>query len=112
MAKPSSRTARIAIHAILDNGGPAYFVSPSSFGPALVALGATMRVVSSTGTRDIPAEQFFITPVKDDDREIALKPNELLTDILMPAAGHNTTYEIRQREAMDWPLVAAAVHLR
>jgi xanthine dehydrogenase YagS FAD-binding subunit len=27
-------------HAILGNGGPAYFVSPSSLGPALIALGA------------------------------------------------------------------------
>jgi xanthine dehydrogenase YagS FAD-binding subunit len=99
-------------HAILNNNGPAYFVSPSIFGPALVALGASMRVVSSTGTRDIHADQFFTTPLKDDDREITLKPNELLTHILVPAAGQNTTYEIRQREAMDWPLVAAAVHLR
>ena len=28
-------------HAILGNGGPAYFVSASSLGPALVALGSS-----------------------------------------------------------------------
>ena len=39
-------------HAILGNSGPAYFVSASSFGPALVALGASIRLVSSTGSRD------------------------------------------------------------
>src|SRR3989442_10425375 len=36
-------------HAILGNSGPAYFVSASSFGPALVALNAKVRLVSSSG---------------------------------------------------------------
>src|SRR5439155_2482035 len=39
-------------HAILGNSGPAYFVSPSSLGPALVALGAKIKLVSASGTRE------------------------------------------------------------
>src|SRR5207248_8203595 len=31
-------------HAILGNDGPAYFVSPSSIAPALIALGARLRI--------------------------------------------------------------------
>src|SRR5204863_3461996 len=33
-------------HAILGNSGPAYFVSASSLGPALIALGAKVKLVS------------------------------------------------------------------
>ena len=99
-------------HAIIANSGPAFFVSPSSFGPALIALGAKIRAVSSSGTRDIAAEDFFVSPKADDDREISLKPNEIVTEILIPAAGVNTTYEIRERQAVDWPLAAASVNLQ
>jgi len=100
-------------HAILGNSGPAYFVSASSFGPALVALDATMRVVSPSGTRDVPAAQFFVTPKDEASRETVLQPNEILTAIHIPAAAaHSATYEIRQREAIDWPLAAASVVLK
>src|SRR5216117_3147868 len=65
-------------HAILGNSGPAYFVSASSLGPALVALGAKVKLVSAKGSREVDAEKFFVTPMNDASREIALMPNELL----------------------------------
>jgi xanthine dehydrogenase YagS FAD-binding subunit len=100
-------------HAILGNSGPAYFVSASSLGPALVALDAKIKVVSPSGSREIEAAKFFVTPQSDTEREIALQPNELVTEILVPAAAtHNATYEVRQKEALDWPLAAAAVALK
>ncbi len=99
-------------HAIFGNSGPAYFVSASSLGPALVALGARVKLVSAKGPREVAVEKFFVTPQKDGVREIALMPNELLTEIIVPAAGgRNSTYEVRQKEALDWPLVAASVSL-
>ena len=98
-------------HAILG-GGPAYFVSASSLGPALVALGARVTLKSGTGSRTIPVEQFFVVPQNDKMREIALKPHEILTEIVIPTTrGRNATHEIRQREAVDWPLATASVHL-
>jgi xanthine dehydrogenase YagS FAD-binding subunit len=99
-------------HAIFG-GGPAYFVSASSLGPALIALGAKAKVVSASGEREIPLEQFFVAPASGEDREIALKPGEMLTEIIVPAATgvKNATYEIREREALDWPLVTASVAL-
>lgn len=99
-------------HAIFG-GGPAWFVSASSLGPALVALGAKVKVVSAKGAREIAAEKFFVSPADDAAREIALAPNEILTQILVPPArGRNATYEVRQKEALDWPLVTASVALR
>jgi len=100
-------------HAILGNSGPAYFVSASSLGPALVALDAKIKVVSPSGSREIEAAKFFVTPQDDSSREIALQPNELVTEILVPASPtHNATYEVRQKEALDWPLAAASVALK
>jgi xanthine dehydrogenase YagS FAD-binding subunit len=97
-------------HAILGNSGPAYFVSPSSLGPALVALGAKVRLLGPKGDRELPLETFFRTPKAEGEREHDLAADEIVTDILVPpAAGPNATYEVREKEALDWPLAAAAV---
>lgn len=99
-------------HAIFGNTGPAYFVSASSFGPPLVALGAKVKLVSPKGSRELSVEKFFVIPSGDGTRETALHPDEILTEILVPPAGHNATYEIRQKTALDWPLATASVALR
>ena len=99
-------------HAIFG-GGPAYFVSASSLGPALIALGAKVKLQSAKGAREVPLAKFFVTPRDENSREIALMPNEILTEIVIPAgASRNATYEVRQKEALDWPLAAASVVLR
>lgn len=99
-------------HAIFG-GGPAYFVSASSFGPALAALGATVKVAGPSGSRDVPVEKFFVIPQSATAREIALLPNEIVTEISIPSARgrKNATYEVRHREAIDWPLATASVAL-
>jgi len=99
-------------HAILGNSGPAYFVSPSSLGPALIALGAKVKLASASGVREVAADKFFVTPTTDTARETAIMPNEILTEVLVPvAATRNATYEVRQKEALDWPLAVASVVL-
>ena len=99
-------------HAIFG-GGPAYFVSASSLGPALIALGAKVRVASASGSRTVDVEKFFVSPKDENTREVDLKSNEILTEILIPSAAgvKNATYEVRQKEALDWPLVTASVAL-
>ena len=100
-------------HAIFG-GGPAYFVSASSLGPALVALGAKVTLQSPSGKRTVAVEKFFVNPQNDTSREVDLHPNEILTEVIVPPARgiKNTTYELRQREAMDWPLATASVALQ
>jgi xanthine dehydrogenase YagS FAD-binding subunit len=100
-------------HAIFGDG-PAKFVSASSFGPALIALGASVKLASSSGTRTVEVAKFFLSPTSETMREVDLKPNEILTEILVPAAGgaKNATYEVRQKEALDWPLATASVSLK
>jgi xanthine dehydrogenase YagS FAD-binding subunit len=100
-------------HAILGNSGPAYFVSPSSLGPALLALGAKVRLHGPERARELEIEKFFVTPASESENEHALKPHEILTEIVVPAADgiKMAAYEVRQKEALDWPLAAAAVAL-
>ena len=93
-------------------GGPAYFVSASSLGPALIALGARVKLVSAKGPREVAVASFFVAPADENSREIVLRPDEILTEIVVPNATVKTaTYEVRQKEALDWPLAAAAVAL-
>jgi xanthine dehydrogenase YagS FAD-binding subunit len=102
-------------HAIFGNAGPAYFVSPSSLGPALVALGASVHLTGAAGARAVSASSFFRTPTTATEREVELRPTEVLTHITIPLASRGmktATYEIRQREALDWPLAAASVALK
>ncbi|MBU6402698.1 MAG: FAD binding domain-containing protein, partial [Verrucomicrobia bacterium] len=101
-------------HAIFGNAGPALFVSASSLGPPLVALGATFTVAGpGARTRRLRAAEFFQTPATENDRETALKPNEILAAILVPIKGlRNATYEVRHRQGLDWPYVTASVAFR
>jgi len=98
-------------HAVFGNDGPALFVSPSSLGPVLLALGAEITATGPGGkARKIAIEDFFHTPRSDKERETTLRPNEILTEIHVPIRGlKNATYEVRHRHGLDWPYVTATV---
>jgi xanthine dehydrogenase YagS FAD-binding subunit len=100
-------------HAILGNDGPAYFVSPSTIAPMLIAYNARLRITGPEGNRELELEKFFRTPQSDNEREHDLKPNEIVTDVFLPAAKgvRAANYEVRQKEAFDWPLATASVVL-
>jgi xanthine dehydrogenase YagS FAD-binding subunit len=96
-------------HAIFPKGN-AKFVSASSLAPALIALGAKLEIASASGMREVDANQFFTAPQSDSEREIALKPNEILAAVHVPLTkAKNTTYEVRHKDALDWPLATASV---
>jgi len=104
--------------AILGNDGPAYFVSPSTIAPVLIALGAKIRLYSAkasgAGVRELSLEKFFVTPTKDGEREHDLKPDEMVIELIVPPPSKSlkaSSYEVRQRAAFDWPLAMASVAL-
>jgi len=102
-------------HAIFHTGGPAYFVSPSSLAPALIAYGAQVRITGPKGERTIPVEQLYTIPKGPQDRELTIQPNEVLTHVVLPPPEANTisaTYEVRFKQAHDWPMSLAAVVLK
>ena len=97
----------------LGQRGPAYFVSASSLGPALVALGAKVKLVRRRARARSPVEKFFVAPKTDGEREIALAAErDPDRDRRAGGRGRNATYEVRQKEALDWPLATASVALR
>jgi xanthine dehydrogenase YagS FAD-binding subunit len=99
-------------HAIFMTDGDALYVSPSSLAVALIALGAKATVQSGEGERTVAVEDLYQVPKTPKDRELTIKPDELLTKITVPEArGKNAAYEVRQKRAHDWPLVMAAVNL-
>lgn len=99
-------------HAIFGDG-PAHFVSPSSLAPALVAFGAVARVQGSGGVREVALGDLYRVPQREGEHELTLGPDEVLTAVVLPPArgARSATYEVRERESLDWPLAAAAVVL-
>ncbi len=100
-------------HAILGNDGPAYFVQPSTLAPILVALGAQVALFGPDGERRVELEKFYRVPQKEGEREYDLRPGEILTEVLLPPAARRkmASYEVRQRETLDWSLATASVVL-
>ncbi len=100
-------------HAILGNAGPAYFVHPSTLSPLLIALGARVRIAGPRGPREIELQGLYRTPQKAGESEHTLAPGELVTEILVPPLGGRLawSYEVRQRQSLDWSLATASVVL-
>jgi xanthine dehydrogenase YagS FAD-binding subunit len=101
-------------HAILGNSGVAKFVSPSTIAPVLIAYGGKIHVEGPKGKRELPLEKFYVAPKAEGEREHDLRPNEVVTEIVIPAASgwKVAHYEVRQKAAFDWPLAVAAVALK
>ncbi len=101
-------------HAILGNGGAAKFVSPSTIVPVLIAYGAKVHLEGPKGKRELALEKFYVAPKAEGEREHDLRPNEVVTEIIIPPAdGWKVAhYEVRQKAAFDWPLAVAAVALK
>ncbi len=102
-------------HAILGNSGPAKFVSSSRLAPGLIALGASLRVLGPTAgdVAIVPLDSFFQTPRHPSQRETILKPDQVVTHVILPpaAGSYSATYEVRHGSGPEMPLVAAAANL-
>ncbi len=98
-------------HAVFGNNGRALFVSPSSLGPALIALQAEITVAGPGGReREVDAADFFQAPASSEERETVLRANEIIQEIKIPRDNlRNATYEVRHRHGLDWPYVTASV---
>jgi len=108
-----SVTGENEFHAIFS-GGPSYIVHPSDTAPALVALDAKFRITGPGGERVIPAADFFTLPKVDSKRENVLSPDEVLTEIELPAARastRSTYHKVLDRESWTHAVVSAAVVL-
>ena len=107
-----SRVGQNEFNAIFG-GGPSYIVHPSDTAPALVALGASFRIVGPGGERVVPASDFFTLPRIDVSRENVLEANEVLVDISVPSASslRSTYAKVLDREAWTHAVISVALAL-
>jgi len=101
------------LHAIFG-GGPSYIVHPSDLAPALVAMGATFRVVGPGGERVMPAADFFVSPRVDAAHENVLADDEVLASVEVPEPSPMTrsTYrKVMDRETWTHALASVAMVL-
>ncbi|HJT77862.1 MAG TPA: xanthine dehydrogenase family protein subunit M [Gemmataceae bacterium] len=101
-------------HAIFTQGHKCVIVSPSTLAPALIALDATAEVLGPKGKRTVELAKFFRAPSSKEEREHVLEPNEMVLSVTIPLreGTKNASYEVRQKQAYDWPLVGASVAFR
>jgi 4-hydroxybenzoyl-CoA reductase subunit beta len=88
-------------------------VSSTDSAPALIALGAKVKLVCAGGEREVPLAELY----KNDGIDyLSRKPDEILTEVILPEAeGWRSTYwKLRRRGSFDFPVlgVAAAVKMK
>jgi 4-hydroxybenzoyl-CoA reductase subunit beta len=86
-------------------------VSSTDTAPALIALGARVRLVSEQGERELPVAALY----RNDGIEYTVRRrDELLTGVALdPADGWRSTYwKLRRRGAFDFPVLSVAAALR
>jgi 4-hydroxybenzoyl-CoA reductase subunit beta len=96
---------------VVPKGKRCYAVASADAVPALIALGAEVKLISSSGERIILAKELYT----GDGREpMGIRPDELLTEIRIPqpASRQDSTYlKYRLRGAIDFPLVGVAARM-
>ncbi|MGA7983936.1 MAG: FAD binding domain-containing protein [Burkholderiales bacterium] len=88
-------------------------VSSTDSAPALIALGAKVKLVCAAGEREVALADLYRN---DGIDYLSRKPDEILTEVVLPAAeGWRSTYwKLRRRGSFDFPVlgVAAAVKMK
>ena len=91
-------------------GGNIAHADPANDHPAtMLAMGARVVAVGPAGERVIPIEEFFT----DAPFETTLRPNELLTEIRVPAPvpGSGGAYVKLERKVGDYAIAGVAVYI-
>jgi len=101
-------------HCIL--GGSVCFIThPSDTAPALVAYDAVIRVAGAKDFREVPAGKFHILPEENVEKETILTPDEIVTDIFLPAPRpewRSSYRKVRARRSWDFALAGVALALK
>ncbi len=86
-------------------------VSSTDTAPALITLGAKLRLASAAGERELELAGFYNN---DGIDYITRKPDEILTEVILPdLAGWKSCYwKLRRRGSFDFPLLGVAVAAR
>lgn len=112
---------RKAINFCLKKDGTTCWVAPGSpkcvavsstdTAPALIALGARVRLVSRSEERQVPLSELY---QNDGINYIRRRPDEILAEVLLdPLRGWKSTYwKLRRRGSFDFPVLSVAAAVR
>jgi xanthine dehydrogenase YagS FAD-binding subunit len=101
-------------HAILGASASCIATQPSDLCVALAALDATVQVEGAGGKRSIPFTEFHRLPGDTPEIETELRPDELITAVILPelAFAHHSEYrKVRDRASYAFALVSVAAAL-
>ncbi len=94
---------------VVKGGQKCVAAASNDTAPVLLALGATVRLVSPRGSRELPLDQFYVA---DGIKNSVLEPDELLTEVrvLLPQGRLVSGYQkLRIRASIDYPALTVAV---
>ncbi len=83
--------------------------SSTDCAPALMALGARVRLVSSKEEREVALEDLYNNDGIDYLRR---RHDEILTEVMIPAGWKSTYWKLRRRGAFDFPVLGVGVAVR
>jgi 4-hydroxybenzoyl-CoA reductase subunit beta len=85
---------------VIKSSARCHALNSADTAPALIALGAVVRVTSADGQRELSLQDFYL----DDGVDYTvLKPGEILTEIELPAAsGISAFIKVAQRNGLDY----------
>ena len=110
LAETFHHVATIRIRNLATVGGGLAHADPNQDPPpSLIALGATVKATSASGSRVIPLDEFF-----KDYYETVLNPDEIITELFVPKVAPNTGaayIKFLPRTADDYATVSAAAVL-
>lgn len=101
-------------HAILGTSDACVATHPSDVAVAFAALEARVHLLGPDGARQVPFADFLLRPGKTPDREQAIKPGELITEVVIPALPRplkSGYLKVRDRQSYEFALTSAAVAL-
>jgi 4-hydroxybenzoyl-CoA reductase subunit beta len=86
-------------------------VSSTDTAPALMALGASVRLVSHSGEREIPVADLYNN---DGMNYLHRKPDEILAEVLLDSlhSWRSTYWKLRRRGSFDFPVLSVAAAAR
>jgi len=99
----------------ITGGDPCFIVHPSDLAVALLALNATISIMSGSSNRTIPLNDFFVLPSDDVMHENILKPGEIITEVFVPELPQGSVsgyIKFRERAAWDFAVVSVAAVLQ
>jgi xanthine dehydrogenase YagS FAD-binding subunit len=101
-------------HAVLGHSEHCVATHPSDMAVALAALGARVELHGPDGGREVAADVFHRLPGDRPELDTELRPGELVTAVVLPAAtrGLPSAYrKVRDRASYAFALASAAVVL-